>query len=152
LLARQAFYWVDRFQAEKDLSREHGERFFLTSDNLHMNDTGHRCMAEQLARAIVGGILQARNRSSRLPAIYPYRFFAEEGGLIAYGIDGADQFRRAADYIARILQGAKPSELPIEQATKFELTINLKTAKTLGLTVPRILLAGADDVIELNGG
>jgi putative ABC transport system substrate-binding protein len=85
---------------------------------------------------------------SCLPAIFRCRFFAEEGGLIAYGTDHVDEFRRAADYIARILQGAKPSELPIDQAKKFELVINLKTAKTLGLTVPRTLLAGADEVIE----
>jgi putative ABC transport system substrate-binding protein len=85
---------------------------------------------------------------SRLPAIFPYRVFAEQGGLIAYGIDAVDLYRRGAGYIDRILQGAKPGELPIDQATKIELVINLKTAKTLGLTVPRILLAGADEVIE----
>jgi putative ABC transport system substrate-binding protein len=85
---------------------------------------------------------------SRLPAIFPYRFWAERGGLIAYGIDHVDRFRRLADYIARILQGANPSELPIDQATKIELVINLKTARTLGITVPQILLAGADEVIE----
>ena len=85
---------------------------------------------------------------SRLPTIFPDRPFAEQGGLIAYGNDPADANRRAADFIARILQGAKPSELPIELATKFELVINLKTAKALGLTVPQILLAGADEVIE----
>jgi putative ABC transport system substrate-binding protein len=85
---------------------------------------------------------------SRLPAIFPYLFYAEQGGLMVYGPDGNDAYHRAAGYIARILKGAKPSELPIDQATKFELIINLKTAKTLGLTVPRILLAGADEVIE----
>jgi len=85
---------------------------------------------------------------SRLPAIFPYRFWAEQGGLIAFGIDGLDADRRFADYVARILKGAKPSELPIDQATKIELIINLKTAKTLGLTVPQSLLAGADEVIE----
>jgi putative ABC transport system substrate-binding protein len=85
---------------------------------------------------------------SRLPAIFPYRFWAERGGLMVYGIDGADLWRHAAGYIARILKGAKPSELPIDQGTKIELVINLKTAKTLGLTVPQILLAGADEVIE----
>jgi putative tryptophan/tyrosine transport system substrate-binding protein len=85
---------------------------------------------------------------SRLPALFPYRFFAEQGGLIAYGMGTADINRRAAGYIARILQGAKPGELPIDQATKIELIINLKTAKTLGITVPQILLAGADELIE----
>jgi putative tryptophan/tyrosine transport system substrate-binding protein len=87
-------------------------------------------------------------QKSRLPALFPYRYFAERGGLIAYGIDSVDLYRRAASYIARILQGAKPSELPIDLATKFELIINLKAAKTLGLTVPQILLAGADEIIE----
>jgi putative ABC transport system substrate-binding protein len=85
---------------------------------------------------------------SRLPALFPFRYWAEQGGLIAYGFDGADLYRRAAGYIARILKGAKPSELPIDQATKIELVINLKTAKTLGITVPQILLAAADEVIE----
>jgi len=85
---------------------------------------------------------------SRLPAISPDRDFAKQGGLIAYADDYVDDYRRAAGYIARILQGAKPSELPIELATKFELVINLKTAKTLGLTVPQILLAGANELIE----
>jgi putative tryptophan/tyrosine transport system substrate-binding protein len=85
---------------------------------------------------------------SRLPAMFPLRFYAEQGGLIAYGIDELDLARRAAGYIVRILKGARPSELPIDQATKIELIINLKTAKTLGLTVPQILLAGADEVIE----
>jgi putative ABC transport system substrate-binding protein len=86
--------------------------------------------------------------ASRLPALFPFRVFAEQGGLIAYGIGTYDLFRRAAGYIARILQGTKPSELPIDQEMKFELVINLKTAKTLGLTVPQILLAGADELIE----
>jgi putative ABC transport system substrate-binding protein len=85
---------------------------------------------------------------SRLPALFTYPAIAKQGGLMAYGIDGVDLYRGAAGYIARILQGAKPSELPINQETKFELVINLKTAKALGLTVPQILLAGADEVIE----
>ena len=81
------------------------------------------------------------------------RSYVEEGGVIAYGIDTGDLYRRAAGYIAHILRGAKPSELPIDQATKFELVINLKTAKALDLTVPQItvlqiLLAGADELIE----
>ena len=84
----------------------------------------------------------------RLPTIFPESSWAEQGGLIAYGTDPADAYRRAADFIARILQGAKPSELPIELAKQYELVINLKTAKALGLTVPQILLSGADEVIE----
>jgi len=84
----------------------------------------------------------------RLPAIYPYRFFAEVGGLLSYGVDHTDNFRRAATYVDRILRGAKPSELPVQAPVKFELVINLKTAKALGLEVPPLMLARADEVIE----
>ena len=83
-----------------------------------------------------------------IPAIYPYRYFAEAGGLASYGVDAIDQFRRASEYVSRILRGAKPADLPVQAPTKFELVINLKTAKALGLVIPRILLAGADGVIE----
>ena len=84
----------------------------------------------------------------RLPAVYPRRFFAEVGGLLSYGNDQSDNFRRAATYADRILHGAKANELPVEQPTKFELVINLKTAKALGLTVPVHLQQIADEVIE----
>jgi putative ABC transport system substrate-binding protein len=83
-----------------------------------------------------------------VPAIYPFRFFATAGGLIAYGADGVDLHSRAASYVDRILKGAKPAELPVQQPTKYELVINLKTAKALGLEVPPTLFAGADEVIE----
>jgi putative ABC transport system substrate-binding protein len=84
----------------------------------------------------------------RLPAIYPIRFFASDGGLISYGIDRVDLFRRAATYVDRILRGTSPAELPVQQPIKFELAVNLKTAKALGLTLPQSLLMSADDVIE----
>jgi putative tryptophan/tyrosine transport system substrate-binding protein len=84
----------------------------------------------------------------RLPALYPFRFFATSGGLMSYGIDTLDVFRRAASYVDRILKGAHVGELPVQGPTKFELAINLKTAKALGLTVPPSLLALADEVIE----
>ena len=84
----------------------------------------------------------------RLPAMFNAREFVQLGGLIAYGASIADLNRRNATYVDRILKGAKPSDLPVEQPTKFELFINLKTAKALGLTVPNTLLVGADEVIE----
>jgi putative ABC transport system substrate-binding protein len=84
----------------------------------------------------------------RIPTIYPYRYFVEDGGLLSYGVDVLDLFRRAPDYVDRILRGAKPADLPIQAPRKFELVINLKTARALDLVVPRILLAGADALIE----
>ncbi len=84
----------------------------------------------------------------RLPTVYPWRSFAEVGGLLAYGVDIADNFRRAAAYVDRILKGEKPADLPVQAPTKYELVINRKTAKALGLEVPPSLLATADEVIE----
>jgi putative ABC transport system substrate-binding protein len=84
----------------------------------------------------------------RLPTIYPFPFYARAGGLLSYGIDQIDQFRGAARYVDRILKGAKPGDLPVQAPTKFVLTINLKTAKTLGLSIPDRLLFTADEVIE----
>jgi len=84
----------------------------------------------------------------RLPAVYPYRFFAADGGLIAYGPDTIEPYRRAAGYVDRILKGEKPADLPVQAPTKYDLTINLKTATALGLTVPPTLLARANEVIE----
>jgi putative ABC transport system substrate-binding protein len=83
-----------------------------------------------------------------LPAIYPSALHTRSGGLISYGPDTPDLFHRAASYVDRILKGEKPAELPVQQPTKYELTINLKTAKALGVTIPPTLLAVADEVIE----
>jgi len=84
----------------------------------------------------------------KLPAVYPFRIFAESGGLVAYGPDVADQYRRAAGYVDRILRGAKTGELPVEQSTKVDLSLNMRTARALGITVPPTLLARADAVFE----
>jgi putative ABC transport system substrate-binding protein len=84
----------------------------------------------------------------RLPAIYPFDFFAKEGGLISYGFDAIDQFRQGAIYADKILRGAKPADLPVQFPTKFQVVINLKTARALGLEVPLQLQQLADEVIE----
>ncbi len=116
----------------------------------------------KIGRARVGGLIvfggplvleqMARIASlavkNRLPAIFNGRQYTRDGGLMSYGADTADQWRRAAGYVDRILKGAKPADLPVEQPTKFELVINLKTAKALGLTIPQSLLLRADELIQ----
>jgi putative ABC transport system substrate-binding protein len=83
-----------------------------------------------------------------IPSVFGFRFYVTGGGLVSYGVDIMDQYRRAASYVDRMLRGAKPSELPAQVSTKFELVINLKTAKALGVTIPETLLATADEVIQ----
>jgi putative ABC transport system substrate-binding protein len=105
---------------------------------------------------VVGGTVAAAHREAiiglagryRLPAIYSFGYYARIGGLMSYGVDPVDLWRHAATYVDRILRGAKPADLPVQRPTKFELLINLKTAKALGLEVPPNLLALADEVIE----
>ena len=87
-------------------------------------------------------------RKARLPAMFPRKHFVEAGGLMSYGLDAAGRNRRVASHVDKILKGAKPSDIPVEQPTRFELVINLKTAKELGLTMPLTLLGRADEVIE----
>ena len=102
-----------------------------------------------------GGVMRPNQKrivgfalKSRLPSMYGDKQFVEAGGLMSYGADFADSYRRVAYYVDRILKGAKPADLPVEQPTKFELVINLKTAKQIGLTIPQSLLYRADKVIK----
>jgi len=105
---------------------------------------------------VAGGVLQFSHRrriiewasQNRLPSMFALGFDAGEGALAGYGVDLLDAFRRLATYVDKVLKGAKPADLPVEQPTKFELVINLKTAKALGLTIPRALLLQADHVIQ----
>jgi putative ABC transport system substrate-binding protein len=115
------------------LAREPGGGMILLPDSF--TTTNRKPIIEAVAR-------------HRLPAVFPFKFFAAEGGLLSYGVDNSELYRRAAIYVDRILKGEKPADLPVQQPTKFELVINLKTAKALGLTVPPTLLSTADEVIE----
>jgi putative ABC transport system substrate-binding protein len=103
-------------------------------------------------RDVVNQLLRARIASwaaaARLPAMYPGSEYVKAGGLMSYGVQTADLFRRAAGYVDRILKGARPADLPVEQPTKFELLVNLKAAKALGLTIPPAVLARADEIVE----
>ena len=115
------------------LGREPGGGLVVMPDNFTIN---HRSPLILMA---------ARNN---VPAVYWYSAYAREGGLLSYGVDNADIFRRSASYVDRILRGAKPAELPVQVPTRYETVVNLKTAKELGLTVPPDLLVAADEVIE----
>ena len=106
------------------------------------------CGARAAGGADAPARLVDRLPREKLPAVYPFRYFAASGGLFSYGSDMADVFRRAASYVDRILKGAKPGDLPVQAPSKYELLINVKTARALGLTVPPMLLARADEVIE----
>ncbi len=98
--------------------------------------------------AVHRNLIIARAAQYGFPAIYQNRRYTADGGLMSYGIDRVEQYRRAAAYVDRILKGAQPADLPVRQSEKFEFVLNLKTAKALGLNLPRMLLAGADEVIE----
>ena len=119
----------------------------VLSNLLHEPDWGLMLLPDIFVASRRKSILEITARY-RVPAIYPYRFFVDEGGLISYGTDPINQFVQAAEYVDRILRGTTPGELPVQAPTKYELVINLKTAKALGLDVPPQLQQLADDVIE----
>jgi putative ABC transport system substrate-binding protein len=132
----------------------------LTPVNVRDNDEIERSVVA-FARSGNGGVIVTAGGTAahrkliidlaarhKLPSIYPYRYYAEEGGLISYGPNTHDPIRRAAGYVDRILKGERPADMPVQAPTKYELIVNLKTAKTLGLTIPQSLLATADEVIE----
>ena len=132
-------------------------RTFEVSDAKDLDAAFATMTKERLARLMVlADPLTVRNRAhivelaakNRIPAIYPFLEFTRVGGLMAYGPSIPELFRRAAGYVEKILKGAKPADLPVEQPTKFDLVINLKTAKTLGLSIPRPVLARADELIQ----
>jgi putative ABC transport system substrate-binding protein len=104
-------------------------------------------VTDAITQAHLGTIIQLAARH-RLPAMYSPREFVEGGGLVSYGVNYADLYRRSAQFVDKIFKGAKPGDLPVEQPTRFELLINLKTAKALGLTIPQSLLLRADEVIQ----
>jgi putative ABC transport system substrate-binding protein len=110
-------------------------------------DRGLIVLPGPINNTLRGSIIQMAARY-RLPAIYPFKYYVMDGGLLYYGVEQVDQWPKAAGYVDRILRGEKPSQLPVQGPTKFELVINLKTAKVLGLDVPPKLLARADEVIE----
>jgi putative ABC transport system substrate-binding protein len=124
---------ADFDRAFSDMVRAHAGALTVLTSNMFVTER----------RRLVD--LAAKNR---LPAVYPWREAVDAGGLMAYGPNLADLYRRAATYVDKILKGAKPADLPVEQPTKFELVINLKTAKALGLTIPPSVLGRADEVVQ----
>jgi len=148
-------YFLESFEAaarslalKSIISSVHSDAEIETAiGSLGREQGGVVAMTDSFLGVHIGTVISAANRNN-VPAIFESPYMARAGGLMAYGQTGLDLFRRAASYVDRILRGAKPAELPVQVPTKFDLVINLKTARTLGLTVPPSLLAIADEVIE----
>jgi ABC-type uncharacterized transport system substrate-binding protein len=149
---------IGQFAAVRSVAQSLGVE--LTPVNVRDTDEIERAVAA-FARSGNGGVIVTAGGTAahrkliislaaryKLPSVYPYRYYAEDGGLITYGPNSHDQVRRAAGYVDRILKGEKPADMPVQAPTKYELIVNLKTAKALGLTIPQSLLATADEVIE----
>jgi putative tryptophan/tyrosine transport system substrate-binding protein len=149
---------IGQFAAVRSVAQSLGVE--LTPVNVRDTDEIERAVAA-FARSGNGGVIVTAGGTAahrkliislaaryKLPSVYPYRYYAVDGGLITYGPNSHDQVRRAAGYVDRILKGEKPADMPVQAPTKYELIVNLKTAKTLGLTIPQSLLATADEVIE----
>jgi len=165
-LSRVAVLWNPQSQPSKLILKElqlPARQLGVQLDSLEVRSPDDFDKAfEDATRARVGALIPLANpvittnlkriadfaAKSRLPSIYQFSYFADDGGLVAYGPDRADLYRRAATYVDRILKGAKPADLPVEQPTKFELVINLKTAKAIGISIPPSVLVRADRVIE----
>ena len=149
---------IGQFAAIRSVAQSLGVE--LTPGNVADTDEIERAMAA-FARSANGGVIVTTGGTAahrkliislaarhKLPSVYPYRYYAVDGGLISYGPNTRDPVRRAAGYVDRILKGEKPADMPVQAPTKYELIVNLKTAKALGLTIPQSLLATADEVIE----
>jgi putative ABC transport system substrate-binding protein len=117
-------------------------------DEFARGSDGGLVVLPHIVTEVHGGLIIELAAQHHLPAVFPFRHFAFEGGLMSYGVNLMDAFRGAATYVDRILRGEKPADLPVQNPTKFELVVNLKTAATLGLTIPQSVLATADEVIE----
>ncbi|MGC2750572.1 MAG: ABC transporter substrate-binding protein [Pseudolabrys sp.] len=149
---------IGQFAAIRSVAQSLGVE--LTPGNVADTDEIERAMAA-FARSANGGVIVTTGGTAahrklfislaarhKLPSVYPYRYYAIDGGLISYGPNTHDPVRRAAEYVDRILKGEKPADMPVQAPTRYDLIVNLKTAKALGLTVPQSLLATADEVIE----
>ena len=154
-----AFLATDEYKDMEAAARALGVKLqILSAQDRDTIDNAFLAMTRQRPQALIvipqpryvqnRALILERAAKNRLPTIYPHSLFVEDGGLMSYGPDFADEYRRLAIYVDKILKGAKPADLPVEQPTKFELLINLKTAKRIGLTIPPNVLARADKVIR----